>query len=153
MNAGADHDPGVDLDALLSMAAKAREGAYAPYSGFLVGAALQSTDGSIFTGINVENASYPASICAERTAVTKAVSFGYRTFVAIAVIGSGPGPTYPCGICRQVLFEFAPGLTVLSAGTDGASSVLSLADGLLPHGFGPVRLAADGNAGHPAISD
>lgn len=81
--------------------------AYAPYSHFNVGAALLTSDGRIFTGCNVENSSYGATICAERTAAVKAVSEGAEKFSAIAVASSGGGLTYPCGICRQFLSEFA----------------------------------------------
>jgi len=79
--------------------------AYAPYSGFTVGAALLTTDGKIFTGVNVENASYGATICAERTAFVKAISEGERNFEAIAIV-SGEGKAWPCGICRQFMLEF-----------------------------------------------
>ena len=88
---------------------KAEEGmanVYAPYSGFLVGAALLCKDGSVFTGCNVENASYGAAICAERTAITKAVSEGYQKFEKIAIVCSSGSYAYPCGICRQVMAEF-----------------------------------------------
>lgn len=96
---------------LIKKAAAAREFAYAPYSDFLVGAALLCEDDSVFTGCNVENASYGATICAERAAAAKAVSFGYTEFTAVAVVG-GPrqqgivGACPPCGICRQFLSEF-----------------------------------------------
>lgn len=129
-------------DPLLAAAVEARSRAYAPYSGFLVGAALEDVDGGIHLGCNVENAAYPGTICAERTAVVSAVAAGVRSFRRIAVIGSGPGPTTPCGVCRQVLFEFAPDLEVLAAGTDGATATYVLGRDLLPHGFGPSRLAA-----------
>ncbi|MGI9018258.1 MAG: cytidine deaminase [Euzebya sp.] len=131
-----------DFGGLLAQATTARQRAYAPYSGFLVGAALQTTSGEVFLGCNVENAAYPATICAERTALVSAVASGYREFTALAVIGSGPGPTTPCGICRQMLFEFAPDLVVIAAGADGATSTHTLGRGLLPDGFGPERLAA-----------
>ncbi len=129
-------------DALIAAAARARDRAYTPYSGFRVGAALQAADGSVHLGCNVENAAYPATICAERTALVSAVAAGHQQFTRIAVIGSGPGPTTPCGICRQVLFEFAPDLQVTAAGTDGAMADFVLGRDLLPHGFGPARLSA-----------
>ncbi len=125
--------------ALLAEAREAQARAYAPYSGFHVGAALRDADGVTWAGCNVENAAYPATICAERTAVVSAVAAGQRTFSAIAVVGSGDGPTTPCGTCRQVLFEFAPDLRVIAAGESGGVAVATLAD-LLPGGFGPVRL-------------
>ncbi len=104
---------------LLKIADKAMESAYAPYSGFKVGAALLCTDGTVFTGCNVENGSYGASNCAERTAVFKAVSEGYRDFTAIAIVSSGGGETYPCGICRQVLGEFAPHIRIVLRNNSG----------------------------------
>ena len=113
--------------ALLEDARTFQARAYAPYSRFRVGAALR------------ENAAYPATICAERAAVVAAVAAGHQRFEAIAVIGSGDGPTTPCGTCRQVLFEFAPDLRVIAAGESGDVAVHRLAD-LLPHGFGPSRL-------------
>lgn len=133
-----------DLEGLLARATAARTRAYAPYSAFLVGAALLTDDGVVFEGCNVENAAYPATICAERAALVCAVAAGYRQFSALAVIGSGDGPTTPCGICRQVLYEFAPDLLVHAAGVDGATKTFTLAADLLPDGFGPHRLAADG---------
>ena len=131
----------VSDEELLAAAREARERAYAPYSGFLVGAALLATDGRVFAGANVENAAYAPTICAERAALPAAVTAGARTFTTIAVVGSGPGPTTPCGLCRQVLHEFAPDLTVLSAGESGPVLRLSLGE-LLPHAFGPLRLQA-----------
>lgn len=92
---------------LLAQAAAAREAAYAPYSGYLVGAALLCVDGTVYTGCNVENISYGGTICAERTAVVKAVSEGHKTFVKIAISVSGSEPGIPCGICLQFLSEFA----------------------------------------------
>lgn len=98
---------------LLAAADKAMENAYAPYSGFRVGAALLCADGKVFTGCNIENSSYGATNCAERTAVFKAVSEGCRDFAAIAIVSSGGGETYPCGICRQVLGEFSPAIRII----------------------------------------
>lgn len=98
---------------LMEIAGKAMENAYAPYSKFKVGAALLCTDGTVFTGCNIENASYGAANCAERTAVFKAVSEGYRDFSAIAIVSSSGKETFPCGICRQVLAEFAPNIRVI----------------------------------------
>ena len=132
-----EDDPAVDdLAELLEAARTARERAYTPYSGFRVGAALRTADGATFLGCNVENAAYPATICAERTAVVSAVAAGHRRFRALAVIGSGPGPTTPCGTCRQVLFEFAPDLVVLASGDDDVSRRYVLGADLLPDGFG-----------------
>lgn len=130
-----------DHAALLRTASQARDLAYAPYSGFRVGAALLSADGRVFEGANVENAAYGSTICAERVALPTAIIHGAREFTALAVVGDGDGPCTPCGACRQVLFEFAPDLLVLAAGADGAVSEYRLGRDLLPDGFGPLRLA------------
>jgi cytidine deaminase len=98
---------------LKTAAAKAAENAYAPYSGFKVGAAVLSQDGRIFTGCNVENASYGLSVCAERIAVFNAVNSGVRDFAAIAIHTNSDIPFYPCGACRQVLAEFNPDMEVI----------------------------------------
>jgi len=126
--------------ALLDAALRARAGAYAPYSDFRVGAALRTTAGEIFTGANVENAAYPATICAERVAVGYAVAHGSREFSQIAVIGTGARVCTPCGTCRQVLNEFAPGIEVLAASDGGELRRFVLARDLLPEGFGPAAL-------------
>jgi cytidine deaminase len=113
---------------------------YAPYSKFPVGAALLCADGTVFTGCNVENASYGSTICAERTAMFKAVSEGHRDdWVTIAIAGKGEDYCWPCGSCRQVMYEFAPGLRILAARGDGTFVTSSLAE-LFPHGFGPKSL-------------
>lgn len=104
---------------LLALADKAMENAYAPYSKFKVGAALLCSDGTVFCGCNIENGSFGATNCAERTAVFKAVSEGYRNFEAIAIVSSGGGETYPCGICRQVMGEFAPNLRIILRNDEG----------------------------------
>src|SRR4051812_27115068 len=124
---------------LRERAAAAMDRAYAPYSSFRVGAALLATDGSIFEGCNVENASYPAGLCAERVAVGAAVAAGLPGFQAIAVATEGETPTPPCGICRQVLMEFAPNLVVLSITRDGAEARWTLSE-LLPAAFTPTSL-------------
>jgi cytidine deaminase len=102
----------LELQPLIQQAAEARLGAYAPYSDFLVGAALLTTEGKLFTGCNVENASYGLSICAERTAICKAVSEGYKKFRAIAVAASPLAS--PCGACRQFIVEFGKDITVIT---------------------------------------
>lgn len=94
------------IEELVKRALTARENAYAPYSQFKVGAALLTGDGKIYTGCNVENASYPVGICAERTAMAHAVADGARRFTAIAIAGSGDGYCPPCGMCRQFMAEF-----------------------------------------------
>ena len=122
---------------LLEMAREARKFAYVPYSGYAVGAALLSEDGRVFTGCNVENAAYGNTLCAERTALVKAVSEGVRRFTKIAIASSGSAP-FPCGACRQSLYEFAPGLDVLVT-WDVQERKTTLAQ-LLPEGFGPTSL-------------
>ncbi len=124
--------------ALIAAAQEVRLRAYAPYSNYRVGAALLLPDGRIVTGCNVENATFGATICAERTAVVKAVSEGERHFVAVAVVTANGGS--PCGICRQVLYEFAPELTVIMADEGGRIVHEGALYDLLPHGFGPAHL-------------
>ncbi len=123
---------------LIQKASEARRYAYAPYSNYLVGAALLTTSGRVFTGCNVESAAYPTSMCAERVAVFKAVSEGERQFVAVAVVTSNGGT--PCGACRQVLAEFGLQTLVLIADTSGTlKQEATLAD-LLPGAFTPKDL-------------
>ena len=121
---------------LLALATHAKQGAHAPYSGFTVGAALLCADGRVYTGCNIENASYTPTVCAERVAFFKAVSEGQRRFTAIAVAGgAGNAPCPPCGVCRQVMAEFcsAEFAVILSDGKDGCRRY-TLAQ-LLPLGF------------------
>lgn len=121
---------------LVRRALEMHERAYVPYSHFPVGAALLCENGRVFTGCNVENAAFGSTICAERTALLKAVSegsvSGWRT---IAIAGAGEEFCWPCGACRQMLYEFAPHLRVLAARGDGEFQEASLSE-LLPHGFG-----------------
>ena len=125
---------------LVELAFTMLERSYVPYSHFPVGAALECADGTIFTGCNVENAAYGSTICAERTALVKAVSEGHRDdLVRLAGVGNSTEPCWPCGPCRQMLYEFAPDLTVLVAQKDHSFVKLSLKE-LLPHGFGPKSL-------------
>ena len=113
---------------------------YVPYSHFPVGAAILTEDGRVFTGCNVENAAYGSTICAERTAILKAVSEGCREgWTAIAIAGRGEDYCWPCGACRQMLYEFAPDLELLVGRGDRQFTKLTLAE-LLPHGFGPKAL-------------
>jgi len=125
--------------ALIAAARKVRRHARADFSGFKVGAALETADGTIVTGCNVENASYPAALCAERAAVGAAVSRGLTRFRAVAVVTAADVPTPPCGMCRQVLVEFAPALRVVSEARDGRRAEWSLA-ALLPAPFDPAAL-------------
>ena len=108
--------------------------AYVPYSHFPVGAALACSDGTVFTGCNVENAAYGSTICAERTAIVKAVSEGHRDFVRIAIAGKSKDFCVPCGSCRQVMMEFAPEMEVICLNGAGESKTFSLRE-LLPYGF------------------
>ncbi len=127
---------------LIAQAQQARTQAYAPYSNFPVGAALLSRSGRVFTGSNVENAAYPLTTCAERTAVTKAVSEGERSFEAIAVV-TATGAS-PCGACRQILREFGGpdgDLRVIIADLDGNAETYTIAE-LLPEGFTPDQLGS-----------
>ena len=129
-----------EIRTLIRAAFEGQGFAYAPYSRFHVGAALRAKDGRVFKGCNIENAGYTATNCAERTALVKAVSEG-RTggFTAIAIAGRGSDFCWPCGACRQMLFEFAPQLRVLAVRGDGAFQSAPLST-LLPCGFGPGSL-------------
>lgn len=124
----------INWDALISAAQSARHHAYAPYSRYLVGAAILGADGQVYTGVNVENVSFGLTVCAERTALGTMVTAGCREIVAVAV-STGDGGT-PCGMCRQALAEFAPDLAVpmLCVGDDGERVVMTLAE-LLPAAF------------------
>jgi cytidine deaminase len=122
---------------LIDTAKKARKKAYAPYSHYKVGAALLGKSGKVYTGCNVENASYSHTVCAERTAVLKAVSEGEREFEAVAVVTKNGGS--PCGACRQVLSEFSPELIVYIADKNGEFRTTTLKK-LLPDSFTPAHL-------------
>ena len=126
-------------DVLLQYAAKARRYAYAPYSGFQVGAALLTPTGEVFTGCNVENASYGLSQCAERAAVARAIAAGERRFAALAIASSGAAAALPCGACRQVLREFTQELWVVAEGRSASRQRATLAE-LLPRAFSPADL-------------
>ncbi len=130
-------EPIVDDKDLVQAAREAREHAYAPYSHFRVGAALLTRSGRVFTGANVENASYGLSVCAERVAAFNAVAAGEREFEAIAVV-TGNG-VMPCGACRQVLAEFGPDMRIIVADAEGNSRTYRLPD-LLPGRFTPEDL-------------
>ena len=119
----------------LYMKAKEAMGrAYAPYSGYQVGAAVLCKSGEIYCGANVENASYGATVCAERVAVTKAIYDGHRNFEAIAVCASGADPAWPCGICRQFIFEFGDDIIVFTGPDEDHLESVSISE-LLPKGF------------------
>ena len=127
-----------DRESLIAKAQAAREKAYAPYSGYRVGAALLARSGEVYTAGNVENAVYPLTICAERSAVTKAVSEGDRDFVAIAVVTENAGT--PCGACRQTLREFGDDIVVVVADMSGTYRETTVAE-LLPDSFSSSDLA------------
>lgn len=139
MTAVAAAVPTADQQAeLVQRAVAAMDWAYAPYSKFPVGAALLAASGRIYDGVNVENAAYPAGVCAERTAVFKAVSEGEREFVAVAVATRGAGA--PCGVCRQVLAEFGYNMAVILADKDGSVCLVTTLAALLPEAFLPQHL-------------
>ena len=124
----------MNTDPLLIAAAAARNKAHAPFSNFKVGAAVQALDGIIYTGCNVESASYGLTICAERVALVKGISEGRTRFVAVAVVADTHRLTPPCGASRQLLWEFAPDATVTLANLAGLTAQYSMRE-LLPHGF------------------
>ena len=121
-------------DALVAAARRARKNAVASYSNFKVGAALETTDGTVITGVNVENATYGLTICAERVAMFTALAAGHRTFRRIAIVADAEAPTPPCGACRQILWEFGGDLAVTLANTRRVTRQHQLAD-LLPLPF------------------
>lgn len=131
----------MDRDALVLRARQAQERAYAPYSGFHVGAALLDDEGGVHVGCNVESASYGLTICAERSAVSAAVAAGRRRFVAVAITTDGKSPVAPCGACRQVLAEFAPEVEVISE-AGGRRTEWTL-DRLLPDPFEGLDVAPE----------
>lgn len=127
---------------LLKLATEARDRSYSPYSHYAVGAALLTKDGKIYQGCNIENASFTPTICAERTAFFKAIFDGVREFAAIAVIGTGEMPAYPCGVCRQVMAEFCDAdFVIITSNRDGSEVVTETLDQMMPHRFGPKDLA------------
>lgn len=126
-------------DPLVAAATAARERAFAPYSEFRVGAALEAADGTIFAGCNVESASYGLTLCAERVALVKGVSEGHARFVRVAVVTDVPTLTPPCGACRQLLWEFAPDADVILANLAGRVAHYRMTD-LLPFGFDASQL-------------
>ena len=138
----------INYDSLIRQAFDAREKAYVPYSGFMVGAALLTREGKVYTGCNIENAAHTPTNCAERTAFFKAVSEGERGFAAIAVVGGMKGTaeggfpyTFPCGVCRQVMAEFCGEDFVIAVAKSPADYKLFTLKQLLPEAFGPGDLA------------
>jgi len=126
--------PDIDVQALRAEAWRALEMAYAPYSGFRVGAAIEAADGSIHSGCNVENASFSVTMCAERVALGSAIRSGHRSLSRVYICSDSPEPVPPCGTCRQALSEFGLDLEVVSEGRDGRARSWSLSD-LLPAQF------------------
>jgi cytidine deaminase len=126
-------------DSLIQAAQAARSNACAPYSKFSVGAALETLDGRIFTGSNVESSSYGLSVCAERVALFKALSEGFRSFQRLVVVTESDPPAPPCGACRQLLWDYARGIEILLVGGFGKTARMKLED-LLPMPFGSEHL-------------
>ncbi|MCL2824541.1 MAG: cytidine deaminase [Polyangiaceae bacterium] len=136
----------IDWDTLVDAAKKARANAYAPYSGFAVGAAVLCRSGRIFTGCNVENASYGLSICAERVAIATAIANGERELTGIAIVTDTTTPTPPCGMCLQVLAQFAQDIPVhLASAIPGTMARATSLSQLLPDAFRPTMLPQHGN--------
>lgn len=132
--------PESQLTLLRQAAIDASRNAWCPYSGFPVGAALLATDGRIFSGCNVENASHGLTLCAERNTIGQAIAAGCREFQALLVFTATQAPTAPCGACRQVISEFAPDAEVICV-CDGPDSIQTSMRELLPHSFGPHSIA------------
>lgn len=130
----------LDCAVLVAAARQARQQAYSPYSGFAVGAAVLTASGRIFPGCNIENAAYPATVCAERVALFNAYAAGEREIVALAVVADTAEPVSPCGVCRQVLLELAPRSQVVQANLQGATRITTPQE-LLPGGFTSADLA------------
>lgn len=129
------------IQKLIKVAIEAREKSYAPYSNFKVGAALLTTEDVIISGCNIESAAYSPTICAERTALAKAISEGHSSFQAICVVGNQKR-TFPCGVCRQFLREFSKDMTFIIASTQGDYDIYTM-EMLLPHSFGPEDLEGE----------
>ena len=131
---GGANRPQNDIRGMIAMARRARDFAFAPFSRFKVGAAIRTRDGRIFTGCNVENASFSLTLCAERTAIFKAISEGTREFTQIVIVTDAAKLTPPCGACRQVLWEFAPEAEVILANVRGRTKRMKMS-ALLPSPF------------------
>jgi cytidine deaminase len=136
--------PRATVRRLVTKARQALGRAYAPYSLYPVAAALLAADGTVTVGVNVENASYPLSLCAERSAVAAAVAAGHRSFQAVAVVSQRPPAPLPCGGCRQVLAEFSPSMVVVVAEPQGGVKVYALEE-LLPYAFGATGERPEGS--------
>jgi cytidine deaminase len=136
-----------DYDDLVTAASEARANSYSPYSRFRVGAALLTKSGKVYTGCNIENGAYTPGVCAERVAIGTAIAAGEKpgSFAAIAVVADNAEPTTPCGVCRQVLSELAPGALVIMAAApeSGRARLEMTVEQLLPHGFSLQQLRAE----------
>ncbi|MBP1925446.1 cytidine deaminase [Sedimentibacter acidaminivorans] len=124
---------------LIKIAMEAREKSYSPYSNFKVGAAVYTRSGKIFTGCNIESASYSPTICAERVAISKCISEGYKDIEKIAVVGSDKSISFPCGVCRQFILEFGKDIKILCAKNIDSYKTYTISE-LMPNGFGPEDL-------------
>ncbi|MFA9423947.1 MAG: cytidine deaminase [Sedimentibacter sp.] len=124
---------------LIKIAIEAREKSYSPYSDFKVGAAVYTKSGKIFTGCNIESASYSPTICAERVAISKSISEGYRDIEKIAIVGSDKKISFPCGVCRQFMLEFGKDIKVICAKNIDSYETYTVEE-LLPRSFGPEDL-------------
>ncbi len=124
---------------LIKIAMEAREKSYSPYSKFKVGAAVYTRSGKIFTGCNIESASYSPTICAERVAISKCISEGYKDIDKIAVVGSDKSISFPCGVCRQFILEFGRDIKIICAKNIDSYKTYSISE-LMPNGFGPEDL-------------
>lgn len=129
----------MEREALIALAMTMRQKAYCPYSHFAVGAVLVDGKGDVYTGCNIESAAYAPTLCAERVALAKAISEGGRDFIQLAVASSGEDYCVPCGVCRQMLWEFAPDLEIICINCYGESCVYTLRE-LLPHAFDASQL-------------
>jgi cytidine deaminase len=139
VSSGSDWLDGAALEWVRAQAERTRGQAYAPYSGFAVGAAVVADSGRVYAACNVENASYGLTICAERAAAFAAIASGERALVAAVIVTDAPSPTMPCGACRQVLHEFGPAMENAACTLDGQVQRTTLAE-LLPSAFGPADL-------------
>lgn len=129
----------MDDKELVKIAMEAREKSYSPYSKFKVGAAVYTKSGKVFTGCNIESASYSPTICAERVAFAKCISEGYLDIEKVAVVGSDVKTSFPCGVCRQFMVEFGKDIKVICAKNENSYEIYTV-DELLPHSFGPEDL-------------
>ena len=129
------------MEEMIAKALSARKNAYAPYSGFTVGACVQTSRGNLYAGCNIESASFSPTICAERVAMANAISHGERDFISIAIAGATKN-TFPCGVCRQMMREFSSDMQIIIVNAEDDYKIFSLKE-LLPYSFGPEVLKGD----------